>query len=95
MYCKKCGMKLLDGDPFCSSCGEPTGSSDFEKMSLETKEKKTEEKRGIRDLFKLIGESLGFALIVTFLFNLRIYIGIIIFIVVLAAELIYEVLKEQ
>lgn len=95
MYCKKCGMKLLDGDPFCSACGEATGGTISDTLS-KTEEPSPDTKHGKKgSVLGLIGESLSLAFIITFFFDLQIYVGIIIFIVSLAAELIYKVVKEQ
>lgn len=87
MYCKKCGMKVLDGDPFCSACGEPL-------TKISHVENREAEKHKTISIWKLVKESFGTTVLILLFFDIKIYVGVIIFIVLLAACLIYEILKR-
>lgn len=96
MYCPKCGMEIADDSRFCMGCGEKMDdltAGEFTENTAEEDSFALPEYDGKLHLGELLLGNLGPAFLITLIFNLEIYKGIIIYFILILLELVYSFYK--
>lgn len=96
MYCPKCGMEIADDSRFCMGCGEKIDDLTVSESTENTAEEGSfalPEYDGKFHLGEFLLGNLGPAFLITLIFNLEIYKGIIIYIILILIEVVYSFYK--